>query len=110
MRKTKGKRYEPDLSGLQRHYPIAEEVADAMMPFLREHFGNPSSSHPYGAVTKLAIETARCQVAELIHCQPEELIFTSGGAESNNLAIRGAVLAGRERGKSAAGWKARASV
>ena len=78
--------------------PIAPEVADAMMPFLREHFGNPSSSHPYGIATKRAIENARQQVAGLINCQPDEVVFTSGGTESNNYAIRGSVLARRDRG------------
>lgn len=78
--------------------PIAPEVADAMIPFLREHFGNPSSSHPYGIATKQAIENARQQVAGLIHCSPEEVVFTSGGTESNNYAIRGSVLARRDQG------------
>ncbi len=78
--------------------PIAQEVAEAMAPYLYEHFGNPSSSHPYGVVTKRAIETARADVAALIGCKPVELIFTSGGTESNNYAIKGAALALRERG------------
>lgn len=78
--------------------PISPEVADAMIPFLREHFGNPSSSHPYGKITKEAIENARRQTAELINCRPEEIVFTSGGTESNNYAIRGSVLARRDRG------------
>lgn len=78
--------------------PIAPEVADAMIPFLREHFGNPSSSHPYGIATKQAIENARQQVAGLINCQPDEVVFTSGGTESNNYAIRGSVMARRDKG------------
>ena len=78
--------------------PIPPEVADAMIPFLREHFGNPSSSHPYGIATKQAIENARQQVAGLIQCSPEEIVFTSGGTESNNYAIRGSVLARRDQG------------
>jgi selenium donor protein len=78
--------------------PIAREVAEAMAPYLYERFGNPSSSHPYGVVTKRAIATARAEVAALIGCQPVELIFTSGGTESNNYAIKGAALALRERG------------
>jgi len=73
--------------------PIVPEVADAMMPFLRENFGNPSSSHPYGIATKRAIENARQQVTGLINCQPDEVVFTSWGTESNNYAIRGSVLA-----------------
>jgi cysteine desulfurase len=78
--------------------PIAKEVADAMLPYLLEHFGNPSSSHPFGVVAKRGIEAARREVAALIGCQPSELIFTSGGTESNNYAIKGAAMALREHG------------
>jgi cysteine desulfurase len=78
--------------------PITREVAEAMRPYLYEHFGNPSSSHPYGVVAKRAVETARAQVAALLGCQPTEVIFTSGGSESNNYAIKGVALANRERG------------
>jgi len=78
--------------------PIAREVAEAMVPYLYEHFGNPSSSHPYGVATKRAVEAARAQVAALLGCQPAEVIFTSGGTESNNYAIKGVALAHRERG------------
>ena len=78
--------------------PIAKEVADVMAPYLYGFFGNPSSSHPYGVQAKLAIENARQQVAEAISCQPNEIIFTSGGTESNNNAIRGYVLANRDKG------------
>ena len=69
--------------------PITEEVAEAMVPFLKEYFGNPSSSHYYGIQTKKAITAARRQVADLLGCQSEEIIFTSCGTESNNYAIRG---------------------
>lgn len=78
--------------------PIAREVAEAMLPYLYEHFGNPSSSHPYGVLTRRAIETARQQVAALLGCLPAEVIFTSGGTESNNYAIKGVALAHRDRG------------
>jgi cysteine desulfurase len=78
--------------------PIAKEVADEMAPYLYEHFGNPSSSHPYGVTTKRAVENARSQVSSLLGCQPSEIIFTSGGTESNNYAIKGAALANRNRG------------
>jgi len=78
--------------------PIAKEVADEMAPYLYGFFGNPSSSHPYGVQAKLAIEKARQQVAEAINCQPNEIIFTSGGTESNNTAIRGYVQANRDKG------------
>jgi len=69
--------------------PLLPEVADAMLPFLKNGFGNPSSSHYFGLESKQVIENARRQVAELLDCRPEEIIFTSGGSESNNLAILG---------------------
>jgi cysteine desulfurase NifS/selenium donor protein len=78
--------------------PIAPEVADAMRPFLDEYFGNPSSVHAYGVKAKMAVENARRQVADLIHCDPSEIIFTSGGTESNNYAIKGIALANRKKG------------
>ncbi len=78
--------------------PLAPEVVQAMMPYLNEHFGNPSSSHWYGIQTKQAIEKARKSVAKLLHCQAEEIIFTSGGSESNNFAIKGYALANKNRG------------
>lgn len=70
--------------------PIAPEVAEAMWPHLTEHFGNPSSASVSGRIAKQAIEHAREQVAALISAHPDEIVFTSGGTESNNLAIRGA--------------------
>jgi cysteine desulfurase len=78
--------------------PVAREVAEAMTPFLYEHFGNPSSTHPYGVVAKRAVETARAQVAASLGCQVVEVAFTSGGTESNNYAIKGAALSRRGRG------------
>ena len=78
--------------------PIDSEVAEAMRPYLYEHFGNPSSSHWYGIQTKRAVEEARRQVAALLHCSPEEVVFTSGGSESNNYAIKGTAFANREKG------------
>ncbi|MCF7793697.1 MAG: cysteine desulfurase [Candidatus Cloacimonetes bacterium] len=78
--------------------PIDPQVADAMEPFLRQKFGNPSSGHVYGVKTKIAVNKARKQLAELINCEPENLIFTSGGTESNNYAIRGFAFANRARG------------
>lgn len=78
--------------------PIDPEVAEAIKPYLLEFFGNPSSSHWYGVQTKKAIETARGQVADLLGSQPEEIIFTSGGSESNNYALRGIAFANREKG------------
>jgi cysteine desulfurase len=69
--------------------PLLPDVVDAMLPYLREHFGNPSSRHVYGRRTHDAIDRARGQVAALIGGDAEEIIFTSGGTEANNLAIRG---------------------
>ncbi|MCK4678465.1 MAG: selenide, water dikinase SelD [Bacteroidales bacterium] len=78
--------------------PVDKEVADTMKPFIYEFFGNPSSIHSYGIQAKKAIEKARKQVADLIKCKPEEVVFTSGGSESNNMAIKGVALANREKG------------
>src|SRR5258708_22176676 len=69
--------------------PLLPGVVDAMLPYLREHFGNPSSRHLYGRRTRDAIEHARGDVAALIGSDVDEIIFTSGGTEANNLAIRG---------------------
>ena len=69
--------------------PVLPEVVEAMLPYLCEHFGNPSSAHPYGRHARKAIEHAREQVAALLGCAPDEILFTSGGTEANNLAIRG---------------------
>jgi cysteine desulfurase NifS/selenium donor protein len=79
--------------------PIDPAVASAMLPFLHEQFGNPSSPHAYGVRAKLAVERARAQVAGLIGAKPEEVLFTSGGSESNNTAIFGVAekLQGRGR-------------
>ncbi len=73
--------------------PLLPEVVDAMLPFLREHFGNPSSGHVYGVRAAAAVERAREHVALLLGCEPHELLFTSGGTEANNLAIRGVMEA-----------------
>jgi cysteine desulfurase NifS len=78
--------------------PIAKEVADAMRPYLEHYFGNPSSVHSYGVKTKMAVEKSRRQIADLIGCDPSEIIFTSGGTESNNYAIKGIALANKNRG------------
>ena len=77
--------------------PVLPEVVDAMLPYLWEHFGNPSSAHVYGRRTHSAVETARAQVAALIGCDPDELTFTSGGTEANNLAILGVAASRPER-------------
>ena len=74
--------------------PIAPSVVDAMTPFLTDHFGNPSSSHALGRAAAEAIEDARAQVAGLLGCSHDEVVFTSGGTESNNMAIKGAMFRG----------------
>jgi cysteine desulfurase len=73
--------------------PIDPEVADAMRPYLEGFFGNPSSGHAYGVEAKKAVERAREQVAGLLGCGPDEVVFTSGGSESNNHAIKGTAAA-----------------
>ena len=73
--------------------PLLPEVVDAMLPYLREHFGNPSSSHVYGTRARSAVALARDQVGALLGCEADEVIFTSGGTEANNLAIRGSAEA-----------------
>lgn len=79
--------------------PHAPEVIEAMRPFLEEQFGNPSSSHRYGVEPGRAVAKARAQVAGLLQCAPEEILFTSGGTESNNHAIKGMAWAMRDKGR-----------
>jgi cysteine desulfurase len=79
--------------------PIDPRVAEAMLPYLMEHFGNPSSSHAYGRRTRKAVDHARRQTAELLGSAAREIVFTSGGSESNNLAIKGVAEAYREKGR-----------
>lgn len=71
--------------------PVAPEVVDAMVPVLREAFGNPSSTHSFGRKTKALIETSRRTVAKHLNCKASEIIFTSGGTEADNMAICAAV-------------------
>ncbi|HSL98740.1 MAG TPA: cysteine desulfurase family protein [Candidatus Limnocylindria bacterium] len=78
--------------------PIAPEAVEAMRPFLLGHYGNPSSLHWAGVPAKDAVETARGQVASTLGCDPSEVVFTSGGSEANNHAIKGIFLANRGRG------------
>jgi cysteine desulfurase len=73
-------------------------VIRAMKPFLTEYFGNPSSSYCYGVKTKEAVAYARRQISSLLHCDPSEIVFTSGGTESNNYAIKGAAFHNKHRG------------
>jgi len=101
--------------------PIDPQVAEAMLPYLHQHFGNPSSSHDYGQTTAAAVDQARGQLAGMLGCHAEEVIFTSGGTESNNHAIKGVAGAYRQKGnhiitssvstrpywRSASGWRPR---
>ena len=78
--------------------PICPEAVEAMRPFLTDHYGNPSSLHWAGTPAKDAVEKARGQVAGLLGCDPTKVVFTSGGSESNNHAIKGVFFAIRDRG------------
>ncbi|KAK8795641.1 hypothetical protein WA158_000298 [Blastocystis sp. Blastoise] len=80
--------------------PIDKAVADAMVPYLYHHFGNPSSNHVYGNRTKAAINEARNQVAHLISADPSEILFLSGGSESINMSLIGGALHLRDQGKT----------
>ena len=79
--------------------PIDREVVEAMLPFLTEKFGNASSIHFFGQEARAAVDWARHQVAEIINARPNEIVFTSGGTEANNLAIRGLLEANEKYGK-----------
>jgi cysteine desulfurase len=79
--------------------PLLPEVREAMLPFLGEVFGNPSSLHDWGDVARQAVDAARSQVAELIGANDEEVIFTGSGTESNNFAVKGLALAQQSKGK-----------
>ena len=74
--------------------PLLPEVREAMLPYFSEHFGNASSIHHHGQETRAAVENARESVAQLLGCNPSEIIFTSGGTEADNLALSGLVKAG----------------
>lgn len=78
--------------------PIDPVVAQAMMPYIFEHYGNPSSSHMLGQTAKQAVERARKQLAALLNALPDEIIFTSGGSESNNMVIKGVAWKYKEKG------------
>ena len=82
--------------------PVDPRVVEAMTPYFATSFGNPSSVHRYGQIAEAAVDSARETVASVLNCKPEEIIFTSCGSESDNLAIRGAAYAMRE--KSGARW------
>ena len=82
--------------------PVDPRVLEAMSPYFSDSFGNPSSVHRYGQLAEAAVDSARETVASIVGCTPEEIIFTSCGSESDNLAIRGAAYAMRE--KTGAKW------
>ncbi len=79
--------------------PIDPAVVEELLPYLNEAFGNPSSSHPYGKKAKEAVDLARTRVAALLGCDSEQIVFTSGGTESNNQALIGGAFANRDRGR-----------
>ena len=78
--------------------PIRREVVDAMLPFLTDSFGNPSSAHTYGRVARAALDEAHDRLATSLGVDAREVVFTSGGTEANNLALKGAAWAGKARG------------
>ena len=71
--------------------PVAPEVVEAMIPYLTEHFGNPSSTHSFGRKTKNSIEMSRKKIADYLNADPGEITFTSGGTEADNMALHCAV-------------------
>ncbi len=79
--------------------PIDPQVAEAMRPYIDEHFGNPSSSHSYGVTAAKAVAKARSQVAAVLHCRPDSIVFTSGGTESNNYALKGVAFSNANKSK-----------
>lgn len=79
--------------------PVLPAVLDAMLPYFTEHFGNPGSVHRWGQAADKGLRAARRTLATVLNCQPSEIIFTSGGSESDNLALRGVMFAARAAGK-----------
>ena len=79
--------------------PVRPEVLEAMLPFLRESWGNPSSGHRLGRAARAGLDQARREVAEAVGAEPSQIVFTSGGTEADNLAIIGASLAARDKGR-----------
>ncbi len=78
--------------------PVRAEVVAAMLPYLTEHFGNPSSAHALGRAARTGLDDAHERLAVGLRVQPREIVFTSGGTEANNLALKGAAWAGKARG------------
>jgi cysteine desulfurase len=80
--------------------PVDERVLAAMLPYFSEIYGNPHGSHHFGRASEKGVEQARETIAQILNCQPKEIVFTSCGSEGNNLAIRGAAMAARAAGKT----------
>ena len=78
--------------------PLDPRVLEAMLPYMTEQFGNPNSIHSFGREARLAVDEAREKIAQLLNCQPSEIVFTSGGTESDNLALRGVAEAYGHKG------------
>ncbi len=79
--------------------PLHPDVLDAMLPYLKENYGNPLSLYEPGMKAREALETARAQTADLIHAKPKEIIFTASGAEANNFAVKGIAFALQNKGR-----------
>jgi cysteine desulfurase len=79
--------------------PVRKEVLDEMLPFFSENFGNPSSLHTFGQDARYPVESARERIASAIGAKPDEIVFTSGGTESNNFAVKGIAFARQDKGK-----------
>ncbi len=80
--------------------PIDPRVLEAMLPYFGEIYGNGSSAHSFGRRAEQAIEDARESIARILNCNPDEIVFTSGGTESDNLAVRGAAWAQQAQGQA----------
>ncbi len=78
--------------------PVRAEVVEAMRPYLEEYFGNPSSFYQQGVVAKKAVDAARETIGEILNVHPNEVLFTSGGTESDNLALLGFARANKDKG------------
>ena len=78
--------------------PVSKKVVDAILPYMTEHYGNPSSLYEVGQVASRAVRTARQQVATALGCGENEIYFTSGGSEADNWAIKGAAALGAKKG------------
>jgi cysteine desulfurase len=79
--------------------PVHPKVVEAMLPYLKEQFGNPLSLHSFGEGPREAVEAARAKVADLIGARPEEIYFTASGSEANNMAVKGIALMNRQKGQ-----------